>query len=134
LASGTVRVAPRYLEYFNEAAGGPREGHRWLVDSNLDWGQDLIRLGRYMQAHRLSSVALAYMGTVHPWVYGIRFTPLTTESHGPAVISASTLMGAQYAIWAGGDRREAPPPQGYAWLRARRPSGRIGSMFFFELP
>ncbi len=37
----SVRVAPHYLAYFNEFAGGPENGHRHLVDSSLDWGQDL---------------------------------------------------------------------------------------------
>lgn len=33
-------IHPHYLAYFNELAGGPRHGARWLIDSNLDWGQD----------------------------------------------------------------------------------------------
>ncbi len=33
-------VHPHYLTYFNELAGGPRNGWRQLIDSNLDWGQD----------------------------------------------------------------------------------------------
>ncbi len=34
--AGTVRVAPHYLAYFNELVGGPGQGYRYLVDSNLD--------------------------------------------------------------------------------------------------
>ncbi len=41
---GTLRVHPHHLAYFNEIAGGPANGWRLLVDSNLDWGQDLKRL------------------------------------------------------------------------------------------
>ena len=37
-------VAPHYLAYFNELAGGPANGFKELVDSNLDWGQDLKNL------------------------------------------------------------------------------------------
>lgn len=33
-------TAPHYLSYFNEAAGGSRHGDQYLLDSNLDWGQD----------------------------------------------------------------------------------------------
>ena len=33
-------IFPNYLAYFNELIGGPRNGYLWLVDSNLDWGQD----------------------------------------------------------------------------------------------
>jgi len=38
VASGSVH--PHYLAYFNELAGGPANGARWLIDSNLDWNQD----------------------------------------------------------------------------------------------
>jgi hypothetical protein len=31
---------PFSLSYFNELAGGPTNGHRHLLDSNIDWGQD----------------------------------------------------------------------------------------------
>jgi 4-amino-4-deoxy-L-arabinose transferase-like glycosyltransferase len=37
-------VHPHYLAYFNELAGGPAHGSRWLIDSNLDWGQDAERV------------------------------------------------------------------------------------------
>jgi len=43
-AVGTVRMFPHYLTYFNELAGGPRNGYRYLVDSNVDWGQDFKTL------------------------------------------------------------------------------------------
>jgi hypothetical protein len=40
LAAASLSVHPLYLGYFNEIAGGPANGWRWLLDSNLDWGQD----------------------------------------------------------------------------------------------
>lgn len=39
-AASSLRIHPHYLAYFNEAAGGPLQGWRYLIDSNLDWGQD----------------------------------------------------------------------------------------------
>ncbi len=44
LAFGTWRASPHLLGYFNESVGGWRNGHHYLADSNLDWGQDLLRL------------------------------------------------------------------------------------------
>jgi 4-amino-4-deoxy-L-arabinose transferase-like glycosyltransferase len=41
---GTLRVHPHFLSYFNELAGGPAGGVRYLSDSNLEWGQDVARL------------------------------------------------------------------------------------------
>jgi hypothetical protein len=38
----TLSVFPHSLAYFNEASGGPENGHKHLLGSNLDWGQDLI--------------------------------------------------------------------------------------------
>ena len=37
-------IAPHPLSFFNVLAGGPSAGRELLVDSNLDWGQDLARL------------------------------------------------------------------------------------------
>jgi hypothetical protein len=133
-ATGTIAVAPRYLQFFNEAAGGPDRGHRVLIDSNIDWGQDLIRLREYMDAHHIDRVGLAYFGRVDPAVYGIRYTPLERGiSHGKAVVSASFLMGRPY-FWILGGRMRWVPARTYEWLQAYPPVARIGSMFVFDLP
>jgi hypothetical protein len=66
-------ATPRYLSYFNRAAGGPRGASAHLVDSNLDWGQDLRRLRVWMDAHGVPEVDLAYFGTADPRAYGINF-------------------------------------------------------------
>lgn len=44
-------IFPNYLTYFNELIGGPRNGYLWLVDSNLDWGQDRSEVKAYEAAH-----------------------------------------------------------------------------------
>ena len=66
-------ATPRYISYFNVLAGGPRGGVRHLVDSNVDWGQDLRRLKRWMDSHGVTQVDLAYFGTADPRAYGINF-------------------------------------------------------------
>ena len=132
---GSVSVAPRYLQYFNEIAGGAENGHLWLVDSNVDWGQDLVRLRDYMQQRRLDSVHLAYFGRVDPTVYGIRFTPLTEgQAHGTAVVSASFLMGRPYWIWRAPGDLQWSHQGAFIWLQRLRPAARVGSMFVYELP
>ncbi|MBI3449958.1 MAG: hypothetical protein HY049_13710 [Acidobacteria bacterium] len=68
-----VAATPGYLSYFNVLAGGPRGGWRYLLDSNIDWGQDLARLKTAMDAHGIQEVYLAYFGTADPASYGIRF-------------------------------------------------------------
>jgi hypothetical protein len=131
-AGGTLAVAPRYLQFFNEIAGGAEGGHRWLIDSNLDWGQDLIRLREYMTRQQIDTVSLAYFGRVHPGVYGIPFTPLERDSKGIAVVSATFLMGRPY-FWYLGGRMRWVPAQTYAWLRDRQPIARVGAMFVYRL-
>jgi hypothetical protein len=134
LVAGTLAVGPRYLQYFNEWAGGPEGGHRVLIDSNIDWGQDLIRLREYMAANEIDSVALAYFGRVHPGVYGIKFTPLERGvSRGKAVVSATFLMGRPY-FWYLGGRLRWVPSRTYEWLRGHKPVARVGSMFVYDLP
>jgi dolichyl-phosphate-mannose-protein mannosyltransferase len=67
----SLRVAPHYLAYFNELAGGPAGGSEHLVDSSLDWGQDLPGLKAWLDANRLpgEDAYLAYAGTGEPRYY-----------------------------------------------------------------
>lgn len=69
--SSCIWIYPDYLSYFNEIIGGPKNGHRVLLDSNLDWGQDLKELKRWMDANGVKSIQLLYFGTVEPEYYGI---------------------------------------------------------------
>ncbi len=68
-----VRVAPHFLAYFNELGGGPIDGHEHLVDSSLDWGQDLPGLKKWLEANAHSAPAyLSYFGTGEPDYYHIQ--------------------------------------------------------------
>jgi hypothetical protein len=40
-AVSSLLVFPHSLSYFNEPSGGPDQGSKHLIDSNIDWGQDL---------------------------------------------------------------------------------------------
>jgi len=73
----SILIFPHDLAYFNELAGGPKGGVNWLVDSNLDWGQDLKRLKSYVDRHRIESLKLFYFGMADPAYYGIKSKPLT---------------------------------------------------------
>lgn len=75
-AASFALATPRYLSYFNVLAGGPGGGWRYLVDSNIDWGQDLSRLREWMDENHVPKVHLAYFGTADPAAYGIRYEKL----------------------------------------------------------
>jgi Dolichyl-phosphate-mannose-protein mannosyltransferase len=66
-------IRPNYLAYFNELSGGPSNGYKHLVDSSLDWGQDLPGLQSWLETNRndATPVYLSYFGTSSPEYYGI---------------------------------------------------------------
>ncbi len=70
---------PNYLSYFNEFAGGPKNGHNVLLDSNLDWGQDLPALAEFMKKNRIEKIELFYFGQPFPELYGINYQLLGRE-------------------------------------------------------
>ncbi len=129
-------IYPNYLSYFNVAAGGPSNGYRILTDSNVDWGQDLLRLQAWMNANGVESVKLGWFGTADPQYYGLAhealpglgrdrffrlwweppFNPVAPEP-GIYAISASSL-------WEPPLRVEEKTV--YAWFRAREPDARVG--------
>lgn len=75
LAASSATAWPHYLAYFNAFAGGPANGHKHLVDSSLDWGQDLIGLKHWLdQSDRKAHpgpIYLSYFGTASPAYEGI---------------------------------------------------------------
>ncbi|MGO8702537.1 MAG: ArnT family glycosyltransferase [Candidatus Brocadiia bacterium] len=67
---------PDYIPYFNAVAGGSRNGYRHLVDSSLDWGQDLPGLKEWLARNQLDGnaaapVYFAYFGNGSPRYYHI---------------------------------------------------------------
>lgn len=53
---------PSYLSYFNPLIGGHRNADRILIDSNLDWGQDLYRLARWARENDVPRMRVHYFG------------------------------------------------------------------------
>ena len=101
----SLLLRPDYLTYFNQLAGGPKNGYKHLVDSSLDWGQDLPALKTWLDQRPNQSATgrlyLAYFGTALPRYYGIAATELPFDSSadklpafqpGTYCISATTLQ------------------------------------------
>lgn len=142
-----VSVTPHHLSYFNELIGGSKNAYRVMVDSNVDWGQDLVHLKSYMGRRGMDQVHLAYFGHVSPALYGIHYVPFhgSERPSGPIAISASLLQGLPYVITYEVDlhrlhSREAflravrpVSPEGFAWLRQRKPTAMVGySILIFD--
>jgi hypothetical protein len=119
-----IRSYPDYLAYFNALAGDHPE--RMLVDSNLDWGQDLYRLRDTIAARRITdTVRVAYFGTADLTAVGVpraRVLGLHERATGWIAASETYLAGE----WVG---------PAYSWLFEFPPVARIGpSMRLWYIP
>ncbi|WP_158615477.1 glycosyltransferase family 39 protein [Acidipila sp. EB88] len=107
-----TRSAPNYLAYSNELFGGPANTHKYLTDSNTDWGQQLISVRKYLDQHDIHDCWFGYF--VQPSIdyhaYGIPCRPLPTANSmwtdqqvdvpasisGTVLVSAATLTGYEF--------------------------------------
>ena len=83
---------PDYFPYFNEIA--VRQPQRFLADSNLDWGQDLLRLARYCRKHHINALAYTLFSASDPNRIGLpqRIDIYWSEPPKvPAALSESTI-------------------------------------------
>lgn len=68
----SLLVFPHSMSFFNLAAGGPRGGPQHLLDSNIDWGQDLFELKRFVHHHpECAPLWISYFGSIDPETVGI---------------------------------------------------------------
>jgi hypothetical protein len=141
LLLANLLIYPDYLAYFNLLAGGADNGWRSLVDSNLDWGQDIDDLAPWMAENGVDKVWLSYFGEARPEYYGINYIGLDSfpprlmnpdarpyydanPAPGVYAISATNLQGVHFANH---DR--------FAWFRSREPLAKLGhSIFLYEVP
>ncbi|MCB8945187.1 MAG: glycosyltransferase family 39 protein [Ardenticatenaceae bacterium] len=143
LLVSTLSIRPFYLSYFNSWVGGPENGRNILIDSNIDWGQDLLRLQAWMAAHGVEQVKLGWFGTADPSYYGIGYEPMpglgreeffrlwypppfNPEQPEPGVyaISVSNLWESHWET-----------KITYPWFRSQPPSDRVGySILIYVVP
>lgn len=149
VASSSMRF-PHSFAYFNELAGGPKNGHAHLLDSNIDWGQDLIELKQWLDERpELGMIGVATKSQFDPSFVGIRYTDVptmpeagaenpTTESRylsGPHpgwyAVSVNAIRG-----WLGNSLIEARGSLAnkYEYFRAFEPVERIGySIYIYHI-
>jgi len=73
---GAATIYPYHLTYFNELIGGPKNGYKYLGDSNLDWGQGLKELKKFIDMEGIDGVYFSYFGNAEPKLYGIKYVRL----------------------------------------------------------
>lgn len=129
-------VFPNYLSYFTTAVGGPKKGHEWLIESNLDWGQDLPGLKAYMDENSIEKINLGYFGRVDPAIYGIDYELVERElEEGVCAISVNFLVGRPYYLLNADTKQLTYIGQDYyKRYRGLTPKERIGhSIYLFEI-
>ncbi len=122
-AAESVVAHPDYLAYFNQIARGREE--QFLADSNLDWGQDLARLGEYLRSHHIDMPQADLFGATPPHRLDFKVTGLHPLHPQPGwvVISVNHLLGINRS------------PQNYRWFLQRRPDARVGkTLRLYYLP
>ncbi len=117
---------PDHLAYFNVTAG--RDPSRILLDSNLDWGQDLLRLEKACARRGIDELHLAYFGSAdvrrHHLPRLVQLKPFT-PAQGWIAISEMHLkdLGARNR-----------PRGAYDWLLQYQPVERVGkSILLYHL-
>jgi hypothetical protein len=133
LAIASLRSHPDYLSYFNETVGGSARGHRVLLDSNVDWGQDLGTLADYLAARGNPPVWLAFFGFEEPRDHGFRSRRLKgcDPVSGIVAISANVRAG----LYKPHGHLGEPAPGCYDWLSVHDPVALVGdSIFVYEIP
>jgi hypothetical protein len=95
-----VLAYPSYLSYFNEAAGGPKNGYRYVTDSNYDWGQDMRRLRDFVDAFNACKAGTADPATCTKFADIERYPPINqihTAYFGGA--NPKYYLGDKYIEW-----------------------------------
>ncbi|MCD6284312.1 MAG: glycosyltransferase family 39 protein [Anaerolineae bacterium] len=127
-ALGTLACAPNEIAYFNLLAGPAENKHKFLISSNLDWGQMMKQMASYLQSHSDETTYVAYS---HPAPYPIPASaylpphpeagPITAPFHPPPgryLIGATSLHIPSSCCGLGLD--------GYAYFRNLTPDDTIG--------
>jgi len=111
-AVSSLMTFPNYIAYGNELWGGPSQTHKYLTDSNADWGEQLKSVKQYLDQRGVKDCWFVYFaaGVAEPGYYGIPCKPLPTVNtlwlnlpidvptsiNGPVLISASNLSGVEF--------------------------------------
>ncbi len=126
IVAANLLAYPYYLTYFNEIAGGAENGHMYLLDSNLDWGQGLKETAQwlYEKGYLNQTIRLGYFGNEDPAYRGISWINIAcAPTPGINVVSANKLydmFGNQYGCT--------------DWLFAYKPITIIGnSIYIYDI-
>ena len=139
---GGLAAYPHYLSHYNPLAELRGGGVNIAVDSNLDWGQDLKRLGEYVTEQEIDAITINYFG----WAVPEYYMPPGTEVHswwadwegrpeGWFAVSATFKQQACAEPVRGFGDRPGDNFDGYCFLNEYAPKAIVGrSIYVYNLP
>jgi len=139
LAFNSLSIHPDYMAYFNGLTYFGGGGQNFLVDSNMDWGQDLRGLKKYIEKEKVTDVVMSYYGSGLAKTAGFEFQDLFSfglwgeKKHVNAekpqkeilAVSATNLQGLYFSNM-GHDL--------LGWAKSKEPAKIIGgSIFVYDI-
>ncbi|HLN19436.1 MAG TPA: hypothetical protein VK255_04690, partial [Patescibacteria group bacterium] len=107
LIAQTVSAYPYYMSYFNQIAGGPKNGYKYVTDSNADWGQDLKRLKVWLEKYNTDCATTSYP------------CPVTFKGYVPTPLKPIDKIRVNY--FGGGDIKYYLGDMAIDWWDSKRP-------------
>lgn len=133
-----IKIYPYFLAYFNEIVGGPDKGYLYTVDSNLDWGQDLKRLTKWVEENKIEKIYVDYFGGGEAKYYlKTKYAPWW-GTRDPKELPKGSYLAVSATFLQGGRGQPVPgfnQPWGhYRWLYQYQPIEKIGySIFVYQI-
>jgi len=140
LVIGNFLIYPHYLSYFNEFIGGPDNGHKYLVDSNIDWGQDLVLFKKHINKKNLSEFFINYWGSdslgYRKLLNDSIFCETESKYRNPPdnILTLEELKKTRPNLFISVNSIYLYPQTCWEFLRNKTPSSKVGySIFYFNL-
>lgn len=131
-------VFPHSLSFLNRAAGGPENGPRHLLNSNLDWGQDVLGLAAWAKDHPAARpLQIDFWGGFRPkdlplWDGNVIHRGWTEQD--AAAFAAGGLRDRWVALSVNKIYEPPGPADRYRYFRTHPPDARVGySIYIYDL-
>lgn len=131
-----MRQHPHHLAYFNELVGGADNGYLYLLDSNLDWGQDLNTAVDYLEEQSFEQLFIAPFGFNHGNYVKLNY-PRLLDDDGLSVndFSPANPTAGHYLISSNYVQGMLGEPDLFDWFRRQEPVAKLGyTLFAYDVP
>ena len=118
-----LRNLPHPITYYSELIGGTQKSYKFVMDSNLDWGQSIAEASRYIKQNsiQLSGATLFYPDDLGYYGLPKQSVPTDADVSQKGIQPGNYLISVQLLKGAG---RE------YQWLEARKPERMFSSALY----